>query len=324
MTYRAASDLFNQPPSRRPLATTVVAAALLAVPLLGARQAHAAEPGDAPELAIRCDDIGMGHSVNQAVRQLLATGMPFSASVMVPCPWFLEAAEILRDQPRVSVGIHLTLNSEWRHYRWGPVLGASAVPSLVDENGHFHTSEADFRAAGADLGEVRRELRAQIQRALDAGLEVDYLDYHMLTALSTPELQRIVEELAREFGVGLSRYFGERAASVWDLEPENKLDGLLRIVGQAEPGPPTVAVIHPGLETPEMSALVDLNNPRDPFRVAQHRQSELAALTSPAFRQAITARQVRLVTYRQIIDRLGLAAMRPPARAGYSAIDDEE
>jgi hypothetical protein len=72
-----------------------------------------------------------------------------------------------------------------------------------------------------------------------------------------------------------------------------------------------------------MQALVDLNNPADPYRVAQHRAAELAALTSPAFRQAITARDIKLVTYRQIIERLGLAGMVPPSAPGYSMADDE-
>ena len=306
---------------RRALLATALVCGLIG--LAATRPGTAAEATPRPELAIRCDDVGMCHSVNLAVKKLLATGIPFSTSVMVPCPWFLEAAEILRDQPRVSVGIHLTLNSEWRHYKWGPVLGAARVPTLVDENGHFHASAADFAAADVDLDEVRLELRAQIERALGAGLRVDYLDYHMLTALSTPELRRIVEELAREYGLGLSRYFGEHAASLWDVEPERKLASLLQVVDGLEPGRPNVVVIHLGLESPEMTALVDLNNPNDPYRVAVHRQAELEALTSPAFRQAIADRGIRLITYREIIDRVGLESMAPPEQAGYSAIDAE-
>ncbi len=291
----------------------------------GAWPAAAAEPAAGPELAIRCDDVGMCHSVNMAVRRLLATGIPFSASVMVACPWYLEAAEILRDQPQVSVGIHLTLNSEWGAYKWGPVLGRSRVPTLVDGNGHFHATEADFAAAGVDLGEVRLELRAQIERARRAGARIDYLDYHMLTAVSTPELRAIVEELAREYGLGLARYFGERSASLWDVAPENKLRSLLATVAGLRPGPPNLVVMHLGLETPEMSALVDLNNPADPYRVARHRQAELEALTSPAFRRAVAARGIRLVTYRDIIVRHGLASMvRPEGAPGYSMGDDEE
>ncbi len=207
--------------------TRVLTAVLLFALMLTANIVHSET---APELVIRCDDVGMCHAGNMAVRKLIASGIPFSTSVMIACPWYLEAVEILKDQPQISVGIHLTLNSEWKHYKWGPVLGPSEVPTLVDENGHFHTTSADFAAADVDLDEVRRELRAQIDRALAAGLEIDYLDYHMLTAVSTPELTEIVEQLAKEYGLGLSRYFDERSTSLWDVAPERKLDELLEFV----------------------------------------------------------------------------------------------
>ena len=293
--------------------------------LLAAALAPAPGAGSDAELLIRCDDVGMCHSVNAAVRRLIATGLPFSVSVMTPCPWFTEAAEILRDHPRVSVGVHLTLNSEWQHYKWGPVLGAAAVPSLVDaKTGYFFSSSAELLRREIDLGEVDRELRAQIARALDAGLEVDYLDYHMLTALSTPELRAVVERLAAEHGLGLSRYFGEHSASLWDVEPGRKLGNLLRVVDRARPGLPNLLVMHLGLDTPEMRSLIDANNPRDPFRVAQHRQAELDALTSPAFRDAVEARGIRLITYRDLIARHGLAGMKWPGDAGYDQTGAED
>ena len=290
--------------------------------------AFAASPGAVqgerpltPALAIRTDDVGMSHAVNMAVAELVATGMPFSASVMVACPWYLEALEILRDQPQVSVGIHLSLNSEWEHYKWGPVSGASAVPTLVDGNGHFFASEAEFAAAGPNLDEVEMELVAQIERALRTGVQIDYLDYHMLTAVSTPELSAIVEELARRYGLGLSRYFGERSASLWDVEPEAKLTTLLRTLEQARPDRANLLVLHLGLENPELAALVDLNNAADPYRVAQHRSAELKAVASPAFRRAVGMHGISLVTYRDIIAEQGLDAMVRPGSVGYSMDD---
>jgi hypothetical protein len=288
--------------------------ALLAVALLAGSPARAAEP----ELLIRTDDIGMSHAVNTALRQFARTGVPFSASVMVPCPWFDEAAGILRDNPRVSVGIHLTLNSEWADYRWGPVLGASAVPSLVDDNGRFFPTAAQLIDNGAEPGEVEAELRAQIELALSAGLDVDYLDYHMLTATSTPEFRRVVEKLAKDYGLGLSRYFGEPSLSLWDVEPDEKLVTLLDFVDRVGGDRPNLLVIHLGLETPEMNALVDANNPADPYRVARHRQAELDALTSPAFLRAAGRRDIRFVTYADLVERYGLDAMAAPDEFGYS------
>lgn len=88
-------------------------------------------------LLIRCDDIGMCHTVNMAAKKLIEKGVVFSASVMFACPWYQEAVDILKAHPEAGVGIHLTLNSEWKYYKWGPVLGKEAVPSLVDKDGYF-------------------------------------------------------------------------------------------------------------------------------------------------------------------------------------------
>jgi predicted glycoside hydrolase/deacetylase ChbG (UPF0249 family) len=286
----------------------VVFSALLAISTVSS----AAEDPPSKRLMIRCDDVGMSHTVNSAVRELIATGVPFSTSVMIACPWHLEAVEILKANPQIGVGIHLTLNSEWQHYKWGPVLGAAKVPSLVDSGGHFFASEAEFKAANVDLEEVELELRAQIERAVAAGLRVDYLDYHMLTAVSTPELRAIVEGLAEEYGLGLSRYFGETSVSIWAADPEDKLSSLLEHVRNTRPGL-NLLVIHLGMETPEMSAMVDMNNESDPYRVAIHRQAELDAITSPAFRRAIEEAGIELVTYRDIVSEMGLEHMAPPA-----------
>jgi hypothetical protein len=84
-------------------------------------------------------------------------------------------------------------------------------------------------------------------------------------------------------------------------------------------------VIHLGMETPEMSALVDLNNESDPYRVAVHRQAELDAVTSPAFRQALADAGIELVTYKDIVSEMGLETMKPPADLNsYESGFDEE
>jgi predicted glycoside hydrolase/deacetylase ChbG (UPF0249 family) len=292
------------------LALVVVAGSMTTAP------AEAAEAAAEPtQLMIRCDDVGMCHGVNEAVRKLLATGLPFSTSVMFACPWYREAVEILKDHPEIGVGVHLTLNSEWEHYKWGPVLGAARVPSLVDQAGHFFASESEVAAAGVDPEEVRLELEAQIERALATGLRIDYIDFHMLTAVSTPELQAIVEQLAAKHRLGISRYFGERSVSLWDVAPGRKLPRLLESVSQARPGL-NLIVIHLGADTPEMAALVDSNYAADPFRVAIHRQAELDAVTSPAFREAVDEAGIELLTYREIVQQRGLDGMVAPEVIG--------
>lgn len=132
-----------------------------------------ADPGAAPadpvHLIIRSDDAGMTHAVNMANRRLIESGLSVSVSIMFPTPWWQETVELLRAHPDVSVGIHLTLNSEWRNYRWGPLVGRSAAPTLVDEHGFFFHSSRDLYENEPDLGEVELELRAQIERALGTG-----------------------------------------------------------------------------------------------------------------------------------------------------------
>ncbi|MGH7466324.1 MAG: ChbG/HpnK family deacetylase, partial [Longimicrobiales bacterium] len=174
-------------------------------------------------LLIRSDDAGMSHAVNSGTKRLLETGLPVSVSIMFPCPWYREIVEILRDYPDASVGAHLTLNSEWRNYRWGPVVGREAARSLVDEDGYFFHSAAELYENQPDPGEVERELRAQIERALATGLRIDYLDFHMGTATRYPEFRAIVERLGSEYGLGLSGDSGEEMLDpqYW-AEPEAK------------------------------------------------------------------------------------------------------
>ncbi|MGZ8558008.1 MAG: ChbG/HpnK family deacetylase [Chitinophagaceae bacterium] len=142
-----------------------------------------------PKLLLRLDDNGMNHSVTMALQQVAETGIPFSTSVMFACPWYQEAVTVLKKYPNISVGVHLTLNSEWKHYRWGPVLGQTGVPSLVDSNGYFLSSTSTFLKSRFKLEEVEMELSAQVERAIHSGLPIDYVDYHMGTATSTPELR---------------------------------------------------------------------------------------------------------------------------------------
>lgn len=270
-----------------------------------------------PQLLIRVDDIGMCHAVNVAIQRLAETGMPLSASVMFACPWYLEAMEILKAHPEIAVGIHLTLNSEWQNYKWGPVLGKTAVPSLVDSNGYFFATHAEFNAHAIKVDEVEKELRAQIQRALQSGVKIDYLDYHMGTAVSRPDFTTIVEKLAAEYGLGLAHYFGEAFQAMFAMPIESKKDSLCEGVRNLQPDKTHVMVMHIGLENPEMNALFDMDSALmraadGSSLVSKHRQAELNALYSPEFRALIGTKQVTLLTYRDLIAQAGLKSMRRP------------
>ena len=291
--------------------TLTLCLATLALPSRARAQARGA-----PEVLLRLDDVGMNHSVNTAIERVAKTGLPFSVSVMFACPWYQEAVEMLKRYPHVTVGVHLVLNSEWRNYRWGPVLGATGVPSLVDSVGYFLPSTREFLASKYDLGEVERELDAQMQRAIASGLEITYVDYHMGTVVSTPQLRAVVERIAQKYRVGISRYYGEVSHTLFSTPIAQKKADLITRIGRGDRTRTNLWVLHVAERTPEMEVLYDRNNESqnsgagEPL-VAQHRQGELDAVLSPELASLVKSNKVKLVTYEQVIARAGGQVMRP-------------
>ncbi len=259
-------------------------------------------------ILLRLDDLGMCHSVNLAIAEVIESGLPISTSVMFACPWYQEAVDILKKHPETGVGIHLMLNAEWKNYRWGPVTGREAVPSLVDSNGYFFPSRSKLFANNPKMDEIEKELRAQIERAVNSGIRIDYIDYHMGAAVQTPELRELVKSLAHEYGLGMSGYFGETYSNVtYHAGLGDKTDSLLAVVSRLKPGL-NLQVVHVGLDTPEMQALLDLNA----FGLKQmsvHRYQELQSIMDPAFRRLLEEKNIVPITYKQLIDMVGLEGM---------------
>jgi predicted glycoside hydrolase/deacetylase ChbG (UPF0249 family) len=236
--------------------------------------------------------------------------------VLFACPWYQEAVEILRKNPQVAVGVHLALNSEWRNYRWGPVLGKAGVPSLVDSDGYFHPSRDAFLKSNYDLSEVERELNAQMDRAMRSGLKIAYVDAHMGTAESTPQLREILERIAKQRGVGISTYFGEFYTSMWGVPVASKKTQLLAHLAAAKHNQVNLFEVHVAERTPEMEVIVDMNAPSQnapDAGVMAHRSAELEMMLSPELAQLVKSGTIRLVNYNQIVARgRGPAAMQRP------------
>jgi hypothetical protein len=135
-------------------------------------------------LILHVDDMGMSFDSNQGGIDALTKGVSTSCSVMMPCPWVPGFVHWLRDHPEIDAGLHLTLTSEWKDYRWGPVSGKNNVPGLVDKEGALWPSvEAVVLHATAD--EVEKEIRAQLDLARMMGFEPTHLDTHMGTLFGT-------------------------------------------------------------------------------------------------------------------------------------------
>lgn len=256
-------------------------------------------------LIVNCDDLGSTHAANIGIYEALRNGIATSATLMVPCPWARDAAARYRGE---DVGVHLTLNAEYDLYRWGPITQA---PSLLDGEGGFPRTLRDIWDH-ADLDEVRRELRAQVERAILWGFDVSHLDSHMGTVQLRPEFFDVYLDLAVEFGlpIRLSGASTERdigfpfrklAADEDVVFPDHFLyhsgptsrRTLERAVMDLRPGV-TEAYLHPAVDTPELrAAAVDWATRVDDHDVLTHDHALPAMLDRAG---------VKLVGYRQLRD----------------------
>jgi predicted glycoside hydrolase/deacetylase ChbG (UPF0249 family) len=263
---------------------------------------------------VRGDDFGYTHASNMAMAPAFEQGIMTSASVLVPGPWFAETARMLREHPEWSAGVHLTITSEWNTLRWPPVSPAGAVPSLVAPDGFLWAfgyrapKPADWLADAApwaerapDPHDVEREFRAQIDRALELGVRLDYIDCHMGMACRE-ELLPITRKLAKEYCLGISSVgmFGEQrfSAKGETSTPAAFTKALVDRLGALEPGL-YLYVDHPAVDTPELRA-VDTNNGE---RWAAIRSSVLAAWTAREVRAVVERRNIELVSMRDLFDR---------------------
>jgi hypothetical protein len=217
-------------------------------------------------LIVACDDLGLSHASNVGVYDALRGGMATTAGLMVPCPWAREAAASYRGE---DVGVHLTLNAEYDLYRWGPITQA---PSLLDGDGGFPRTIDDLWDH-ADMDEVRRECRAQIERAILWGFDVSHLSSHLGALEYRPEFFDVALELAAEFRLPLrlSAASAERsvgfpfrrlAAEEGVFAPDHLIRSrnrtgrvaLDRLLGDMSPGV-TEVVLRPAVDTAELRAL---------------------------------------------------------------------
>jgi predicted glycoside hydrolase/deacetylase ChbG (UPF0249 family) len=195
------------------ISTLVLCAVALLTPRPAGAQEGAASPaagthtdlrrGDKAPLAVRLgfratdkiliiiiNDAGMSHAANRAVMQGLESGLTTSATVMVPCSWFYEIATYAKAHPKADLGVHLTLTSEWKFYKWGPVASKDKVKNLLDIDGNLWPHVEDVYAH-SNPQEAETEARAQISKALKAGIDITHLDSHMRTLHFRPDFHQV-------------------------------------------------------------------------------------------------------------------------------------
>lgn len=142
-------------------------------------------PKNARVLILHMDDAGMSYSSDLGIEKVFNKGIANSTSVMMPCPWVPQIVRYIKEHPGIDAGLHLTLTSEWKDYRWTPLAGAAVVPGLIDSTGSLWADVADvLKHASAD--EVDKEIRAQLSRAEKMGFHPTHLDSHMGTLFASP------------------------------------------------------------------------------------------------------------------------------------------
>ena len=267
-------------------------------------------------LIIHADDIGLSHSENAASFDALKNGMVNSGSIMVPCPWFAEIAPYVKENPNHDLGIHLTLTAEWKHFKWGPVAGAEAVPSLVNKQGFMYDNCADV-AKHATPEDVEKELRAQIERSIAFGIKPTHLDTHMgCLVFSGPEIFEIYLKLGREYGIPsmITReefsqapkamqklitdedVFVDRIFSASETDYAKGMDKYYTTVLKSLSPGVNVLLIHTAYDNAEMQA-VTIDHPH---WGAAWRQADYDFFTSEQCRKLLKANNIKLITWREI------------------------
>lgn len=152
------------------------------------------------QLILHADDYGVSHSSNEAISEMLGAGTISSASIMFPCAWAAEAAAFARANPKLDVGVHLTLTSEWKGMRWAPVAPADKVKGLLDPHGYMYPDVRSV-AMNATPEEITIEMRAQIEKAKKMGVRFTHLDTHMGTVYARPDFFEAYWRLGAEYNV---------------------------------------------------------------------------------------------------------------------------
>jgi chitin disaccharide deacetylase len=265
-------------------------------------------------LIIHADDLGVAHSENAATFQAMEKGVVNSASIMMPCPWVSEVADYAKQHPGVDFGLHLTITSEWKHYKWGPLL-QNEVKSLLTDKGYLTDGSVNL-AEAARVEEVEKELRAQIALARQFGIEITHLDSHMGMLFYSPALLQTYIKLGRENKVPVlltdrlgpdPRPFTTEKDVVVDqvyvLSPGDFARGTknfyLNVLKGMQPGL-NVILLHAAFDDSEMQAItVD-----HPDYGAAWRQADYDFFTSEECKKAIEGQNIKLITWREIRDKL--------------------
>ncbi len=265
-------------------------------------------------LILHADDLGLSHSVNKATFQALNNGSVSSASLMVPCPWFLEAANIISKKPDLDIGIHLTLTAEWKDYKWGGVAPSDEISSLLDGNGYFYPTVKEV-IQHAKPEEVEKELRAQIDKAIALGVKPTHLDSHMGTLFATPEMFMIYIKMSKLYHIPifLPKNAAEARPELFSLldkdqilidyynmmeqkrDPKEWLSFYKGVIKELKPGINQI-IVHLSFDDEEMKAVCKFHDDYG----SKWRENDLKTVENKAFKKYLKDNKIVLTGWKDL------------------------
>ena len=273
-----------------------------------------------PSLIVRADDMGSFRSANIACMEAFEKGIETSIEVMVVTPWFPEAARLLRENPGIDVGLHLTITSEWDNIKWRPL---TSCPSLVDSNGYFFpmmTANPNYPGLAIkenkwNIDEVEREFRAQIEMALKNIPQISHISGHMGSTGFDPQITELMRRLAKEYNLpAIDRvsameeydfsYAGYDGAHKTFADKEAS---FIKMLNKLESGKNYMFIDHPALDNEEMQTVGHIGYEN----VAEDRQGVTDLFMSPKVKAAIQERKIRLISYNDLTKSLPRAEATP-------------
>jgi len=272
-------------------------------------------PAGSKLLILHADDLAMSHSANLASFEALEKGWVSSASIMVPCPWFNEVAEFAKAHPDADLGLHLTLTSEWKNYRWGP-LNREHYKSLLDSAGYF---PADSGPVGknATIEDAGAELAAQLVKARSSGIHFSHLDNHMGSLAQNADLFRLFLQTGRNAGVPVSISAGEIKAYpqaftgfenlpvpvyIGPAEGLSLLEGFRKTFATLKPGV-YITIVHLGMDDVELRAIM-----LDLAGGAIARQQDFDLVKNPEFQALLRENGIKLIRWKDVAKALDASA----------------
>jgi len=270
-------------------------------------------PKDIKLLIIHADDLGFSGSENRASIEAIEKGMIKSGSIMVPCPGFHEIAGYAKAHPEADLGIHLTITSEWPSYKWRPVLSPAEVPSIVDKDGFLFESKAQLMKNPV-TEEVEKEFRAQINLAVNSGINLTHIDSHMFTAFSNRKILESYISLGKEYKLPVLLinevpFYSLNPKNIvivnklYHARPDDYFKGLTdyykRIFESLEPGLNCI-LAHLAFDDAEMKEITR----GQPNYGSAMRQTDFDFFTGYECRQLIEENNIKLITWREIRDKL--------------------